>query len=147
MLSETLEPDGHLPGFKDGLAAFPPLSDWAELMVVLKLKGEELTRSLVENASLYHARWFTTELGDRRRDSSPRHSRLLSQQYLHWDFTKPDALCLSSTYNTSLTQHILSTGKRYRTKKERMRMEKGGPPLAADGSIDYAESRIHRIAF
>ena len=83
MLSETLEPDGHLPGFKDGLAAFPPLSDWAELMVVLKLKGEELTRSLVENNSLYHARWFTTELGDRRRDSSPRHSRLLSQQYLH----------------------------------------------------------------
>jgi hypothetical protein len=31
-------------------------------------------------------------------------------------------------------------GKRYRSKKERMRMEKGGPPYAADGSLDYAES-------
>ncbi|THH15407.1 hypothetical protein EW146_g5058 [Bondarzewia mesenterica] len=68
MLSETVEADGHLPGFKDGLSAFPPGSDWAELMVALKLKG-----------------------------------------------------------------------KRYRTKKERMRMERGGPPFAPDGSIDYAE--------
>ncbi|RPD66425.1 hypothetical protein L226DRAFT_479067 [Lentinus tigrinus ALCF2SS1-7] len=67
-LSESLEPDGGLPGAKDGLAAFPPGSDEAELMVALKLKG-----------------------------------------------------------------------KRYRTKKERLRMEKGGPPLAADGSLDYAE--------
>ncbi|KAI0067475.1 hypothetical protein BV25DRAFT_1819823 [Artomyces pyxidatus] len=67
-LTETLEPDGHLPGFKDGVGVFPPGSDWAEVMLALKLKG-----------------------------------------------------------------------KRYRTKKERMRMEKGGPPYAADGSIDYTE--------
>ena len=39
-LSETLEPDGHLPGFKDGLGVFPPDSDWAKLMLALKLKGE-----------------------------------------------------------------------------------------------------------
>lgn len=38
-LSETLEPDGGLPGAKDGLGAFPPGSDWAELMLALKLKG------------------------------------------------------------------------------------------------------------
>ena len=38
-LSESLEPDGGLPGAKDGLAAFPPGSDEAELMLALKLKG------------------------------------------------------------------------------------------------------------
>ena len=38
-LSETLEPDGHLPGYKDGVGVFPPGSDWAEVMVALKLKG------------------------------------------------------------------------------------------------------------
>ncbi|RDX56462.1 hypothetical protein OH76DRAFT_389097 [Lentinus brumalis] len=67
-LSESLEADGGLPGAKDGLAAFPPGSDEAELMLALKLKG-----------------------------------------------------------------------KRYRTKKERMRIEKNGLPLAADGSLEYAE--------
>ncbi|KAI9060785.1 hypothetical protein FKP32DRAFT_1595107 [Trametes sanguinea] len=67
-LSESLEPDGGLPGVKDGLGAFPPGSDWAELMLALKLKG-----------------------------------------------------------------------KRYRTKKERMRIEKSGPPLTAEGSLDYSE--------
>ncbi|KAI0824381.1 hypothetical protein BC628DRAFT_1379256 [Trametes gibbosa] len=67
-LTESIEPDGGLPGAKDGLAAFPPGSDWAELMLALKLKG-----------------------------------------------------------------------KRYRTKKERMRIEKGGPPYTAEGSIDYWE--------
>ncbi|OSC99606.1 hypothetical protein PYCCODRAFT_1479750 [Trametes coccinea BRFM310] len=66
-LSESLEPDGGLPGVKDGLGAFPPGSDWAELMLALKLKG-----------------------------------------------------------------------KRYRTKKERMRIEKSGPPLTAEGSLDYS---------
>ena len=39
MLSETLEEDGHLPGYKDGVGVFPPGSDFAELMVLLKLKG------------------------------------------------------------------------------------------------------------
>ena len=39
MLSETVEPDGHLPGFKDGVGVFPPGSDWAEVMLALKLKG------------------------------------------------------------------------------------------------------------
>ncbi|GBE85979.1 hypothetical protein SCP_0805030 [Sparassis crispa] len=67
-LSETVEADGGLPGAKDGLGVFPPGSDWAALMLALKLKG-----------------------------------------------------------------------KRYRTKKERLRMEKGGPPYAADGSLDYAQ--------
>ena len=38
-LSETLEPDGGLPGSKDGLGAFPPGSDWAKTMLALKLKG------------------------------------------------------------------------------------------------------------
>ncbi|KAI0263548.1 hypothetical protein BC834DRAFT_971243 [Gloeopeniophorella convolvens] len=66
--SESLEADGHLPGYKDGVGVFPPGSDWAEVMLALKLKG-----------------------------------------------------------------------KRYRSKKERLRMEKGGPPYAPDGSLDYAE--------
>lgn len=38
-LSETLESDGGLPGAKDGLGAFPPGSDLAQLMLALKLKG------------------------------------------------------------------------------------------------------------
>ncbi len=38
-ISETLESDGHLPGFKDGVGVFPPGSDWAEVMLALKLKG------------------------------------------------------------------------------------------------------------
>ncbi|KAI0643446.1 hypothetical protein C8Q79DRAFT_979029 [Trametes meyenii] len=67
-MSETLEVDGGLPGAKDGLGAFPPGSDWAELMLALKLKG-----------------------------------------------------------------------KRYRTKKERMRIERDGPPRTAEGSLDYWE--------
>ncbi|CCL98021.1 uncharacterized protein FIBRA_00014 [Fibroporia radiculosa] len=67
-LSASLEQDGGLPGAKDGLGAFPPGSEWAELMLSLKLKG-----------------------------------------------------------------------RRFRTKKERMRMERGGPPYRADGSLDYAD--------
>lgn len=39
IVSETLESDGHLPGFKDGVGVFPPGSDWAEVMLALKLKG------------------------------------------------------------------------------------------------------------
>ncbi|CDO72033.1 hypothetical protein BN946_scf184943.g68 [Trametes cinnabarina] len=31
-----------------------------------------------------------------------------------------------------------AAGKRYRTKKERMRIEKSGPPLSAEGSLDYS---------
>jgi hypothetical protein len=32
------------------------------------------------------------------------------------------------------------TGKRYRTKKERLRIEREGPPYRTDGSLDYGES-------
>jgi bromodomain-containing protein 7 len=38
-ISEALEPDGGLPGSKDGLGAFPPGSDWAKTMLALKLKS------------------------------------------------------------------------------------------------------------
>jgi bromodomain-containing protein 7/9 len=38
-LSETVDHDGHLPGYKDGVGVFPPGSDWAEVMLALKLKG------------------------------------------------------------------------------------------------------------
>ncbi|TRM66795.1 hypothetical protein BD626DRAFT_426383 [Schizophyllum amplum] len=64
----TLDEDGRLPGAKDGLAAFPPGSDFAKLMLQLKLKN-----------------------------------------------------------------------KRYKTKKERMRIEKEGLPVLPDGSLDYWE--------
>lgn len=40
MVSDSLEPDGHLPGYKDGVGVFPPGSEWAELMLSLKLKGK-----------------------------------------------------------------------------------------------------------
>lgn len=67
-VSETLQPDGGLPGAKDGLGKFPPGSDMARLMLALKLKG-----------------------------------------------------------------------KKYKTKKERLRIEKSGLPLSADGSLNYWE--------
>lgn len=38
-ISEILEPDGGLPGSKDGLGAFPPGSDWAKMVLALKLKS------------------------------------------------------------------------------------------------------------
>ena len=47
VVSETLESDGHLPGFKDGVGVFPPGSDWAEVMLALKLKGTGYILSLL----------------------------------------------------------------------------------------------------
>ena len=38
-VSESLQPDGGLPGAKDGLGKFPPGSDLARVMLALKLKG------------------------------------------------------------------------------------------------------------
>lgn len=43
LLSDILEPDGGLPGSKDGIGAFPSGSDWAKTMFVLKLKGNDLS--------------------------------------------------------------------------------------------------------
>jgi hypothetical protein len=37
--SENVYPDWRLPGSRDGLGAFPAGSDWAKLMLALKLKG------------------------------------------------------------------------------------------------------------
>lgn len=68
VISEGIDAEGRLPGSKDGVGAFPPGSDWAEMMVALKIKG-----------------------------------------------------------------------KRYRTKKERLRIEKEGLPHLHDGSLDYTE--------
>ncbi|KAG1824864.1 uncharacterized protein BJ212DRAFT_1322924 [Suillus subaureus] len=67
-ISEGIDAEGRLPGSKDGVGAFPPGSDWAEMMIALKIKG-----------------------------------------------------------------------KRYRTKKERLRIEKEGLPHLHDGSLDYTE--------
>ena len=38
-------------------------------------------------------------------------------------------------------------GKKYRTKKERLRFERDGPPLLADGSLDYTESAFDMRAY
>ncbi|KAH7907594.1 hypothetical protein BJ138DRAFT_1070003 [Hygrophoropsis aurantiaca] len=67
-ISESIDAEGRLPGSKDGLNAFRPGSDWAALMLTLKIRG-----------------------------------------------------------------------KRYRTKRERLRIEKEGPPYCPDGSLDYFE--------
>ena len=40
----VVENDGRLPGSRDGLGAFPPGSDWAKLMLALKLKGQRCAR-------------------------------------------------------------------------------------------------------
>lgn len=39
------------------------------------------------------------------------------------------------------------TGKRYKTKKERMRVEKDGPPYLPDGSLDYHEGACLSTCF
>lgn len=38
-ISEGIDAEGRLPGSKEGVGAFPPGSDWAEMMVALKIKG------------------------------------------------------------------------------------------------------------
>lgn len=38
-LPEGLDAEGRMPGAKDGVGAFPAGSDWAELMIALKIKG------------------------------------------------------------------------------------------------------------
>lgn len=40
-VTESIDNEGRLPGSRDGLGAFPPGSDWAKLMLGLKLKGEQ----------------------------------------------------------------------------------------------------------
>jgi bromodomain-containing protein 7/9 len=42
-VADMIDGEGRLPGSKDGVGAFPPGSDWAELMVQLKLKGARFT--------------------------------------------------------------------------------------------------------
>lgn len=36
---DMIDADGRLPGSKEGLGAFPPGSDWSNMMLKLKLKG------------------------------------------------------------------------------------------------------------
>jgi bromodomain-containing protein 7/9 len=38
-VSESIDAEGRLPGSKDGIGAFPAGSDWAKMMLSLKLKG------------------------------------------------------------------------------------------------------------
>jgi bromodomain-containing protein 7/9 len=38
-MKAELDAEGHLPGFRDGVGQFPPDSEWARIMVELKLKG------------------------------------------------------------------------------------------------------------
>ncbi|KAH0835452.1 hypothetical protein J3R83DRAFT_9086 [Lanmaoa asiatica] len=84
-LLEGLDADGRMPGAKDGVGAFPAGSDWAELMIALKIKGTPCSRI----SCISHPTYFP--------------------------------------------------GKRYKTKKERLRFEKEGPPYHPDGSLDYTE--------
>lgn len=81
-----LDEEGHMPGYKDGVGLFPPNSDWARIMLELKLKGAKSV-----------AFWHEMYLSD-------------------------------------------TTDKRYKTKKERVRIEKEGLPHRSDGSLDYYES-------
>jgi bromodomain-containing protein 7/9 len=64
-LADSLEPDGHLPGWKDGLSAFPPGSDLAGTMVALKLKGK-----LSLTICLYHCWLIHAQGNDTRRRKS-----------------------------------------------------------------------------
>lgn len=39
-VSDELDVEGRMPGSKDGVGAFPAGSDWAKVMLALKLRGE-----------------------------------------------------------------------------------------------------------
>jgi bromodomain-containing protein 7 len=47
-LLESIDADGHLPGAKDGVGAFPLTSPWADIMVALKIKGKIPHISMVQ---------------------------------------------------------------------------------------------------
>ena len=64
-ISETLEPDGGLPGSKDGLGAFPPGSDWAKTVLALKLKST--IYSSFPRQYLIHIRLFSQKNDIKRR--------------------------------------------------------------------------------
>lgn len=39
LVADGIDVDGRMPGSRDGVGAFPPGSDWAKVMLALKLKG------------------------------------------------------------------------------------------------------------
>ena len=53
----------------------------------------------------------------------------------------------TSTAPRNLTRTQILTGKRYKTKKERLRIEREGPPLLPDGSLDYFARQSCLIPF
>ena len=74
---KTVDEDGRLPGAKDGLAAFPPGSDWAKVMLQLKLKSEYMRFRFVAYADrTYRQEVSDKERADARREGgSPRSTR------------------------------------------------------------------------
>lgn len=52
-LPESLDADGRMPGARDGVGAFPAGSDWAELMIALKIKGASPLPSCKFSIKLY----------------------------------------------------------------------------------------------
>lgn len=65
VISESLDADGRLPGSKDGLGAFPAGSDWAETMLMLKLKGSLLLTLVIQY--LLHISVYRQEIQDKER--------------------------------------------------------------------------------
>jgi bromodomain-containing protein 7/9 len=50
VISEALDAEGRLPGSKEGVGAFPPGSDWAEMMVALKIKGNRYFKRIANQS-------------------------------------------------------------------------------------------------
>lgn len=110
MLAEGLEEGGRMPGWKEGVGRFPSGSEWARVVLEMKMRGKFLFHSLLA-----------------------RSGGVLS--FLVFSRLPTDA------------DDFTLIGKKYRTKKERMRMERGGPPLAPDGSLAYTERAYFDLIF
>ena len=67
-LSETLEPDGGLPGSKDGIGAFPSGSHWAKTMIALKLKGRTRVVMLSGFSQIFSSPSKASVIKQKRRD-------------------------------------------------------------------------------
>lgn len=84
-ISETLEPDGGLPGSKDGLGAFPPGSDWAKMVLALKLKSTFLSIfALNMVSSMFNFFTFRKKIQNEEREAKNGARRTTSSS--RWEF-------------------------------------------------------------
>ena len=84
-ISETLEPDGGLPGSKDGLGAFPAGSDWAKTVLALKLKSTILS-IFAFNMMIIHIHLFTFRKEIQNKERKTKNGARRTTSSSRWEF-------------------------------------------------------------